>query len=295
VRVRERTLVALAVLATALVAAPSADASYQPCPGSNPYPGDSAPKPAIARWMARADLAAALPGELPVMAALVESGVANLKYGDADSLGYFQMRTSIWNKGAYAGYPDNPNLQIKWFVDQAVAVESDRSRRGLASRLDDSTQRGAWIADIERPAQQYRGRYQPRLAEARSLIGDACAGAGPPGSAAPGLVLSGTRGQSIAARRGIVVTVTCTRAPCLTRVRATVVLGKPAKTYSFSSTSTLLGQGERRSLAVGFGRGYGRISRALRRGTRLRAAITGTATSEQGTPSVARRTISLRP
>ena len=294
---RERTLVALVVLATALVATPSADASYQPCPGSNPYPGDSAPKPAIARWMARADLAGALPGELPVMAALVESGVANLKYGDADSLGYFQMRTSIWNKGAYAGYPDNPNLQIKWFVDQALAVEGDRSRRGLASRLDDSSQWGAWIADIERPAQQYRGRYQPRLAEARSLIGDACAGAGPllTGAEAPGLLLSGTRRQSIAARRGIVVVATCTRAPCLARARVTVVLGKPAKTYSFSSTNRLLDRGERGSLAIGFGRGYGRISRALRRGTRLRATITGTATSQQGTPSVARRTIPLLP
>jgi hypothetical protein len=176
-----------------------------------------------------------------------------------------------------------------------LAVESDRSRRGLTSRIDDSSQWGAWVADIERPAQQYRGRYQPRLAEARSLIGDACAGAGPAGPVAPGLVLAGTRRQSIAARRGIVVTVTCTRAPCLARARASVVLGKPAKTYSFTSTSRLLDQGERGSLAIGFGRSYGRISRALRRGTRLRAAITGTATSEQGTPSVARRTIPLRP
>jgi hypothetical protein len=247
--------------------------------------------------MARGDLAAALPGELPVMAALVESDLANLKYGDADSLGYFQMRTSIWNKPPYEGYPNNPNLQIKWFVDQALAVETDRSRRGLASRLDDSSQWGAWIADIERPAQQYRGRYQPRLEEARSLIGDACAGAGPPipGADAPRLVLSGTRGQSIAGRRGIVVLATCTRVPCLVRARVIVVLGKPAKTYSFSSTSRLLDRGEQGSLAIGFGRSYTRIARALRSGTRLRAAITGTATSEQGTPSVARRTIPLKP
>src|SRR3712207_7734451 len=37
--------------------------------------------------------------QLPVMAALVESGVRNLNYGDADSVGFFQMRMSIWNQG----------------------------------------------------------------------------------------------------------------------------------------------------------------------------------------------------
>ena len=44
-----------------------------------------------------------LPGELPVMAALVESGLSNLDYGDADSVGFFQMRVGIWNTGASAG------------------------------------------------------------------------------------------------------------------------------------------------------------------------------------------------
>ena len=39
------------------------------------------------------------------MAALVESGMRNLDHGDADSVGFFQMRVGIWNQGDYAGYP----------------------------------------------------------------------------------------------------------------------------------------------------------------------------------------------
>ena len=30
---------------------------------------------------------------------------------------------------------------------------------------------GEWIADTERPAEQFRGRYQLRLGEARRLLG----------------------------------------------------------------------------------------------------------------------------
>jgi hypothetical protein len=34
----------------------------------------------------------------------------------------------------------------------------------------DPSKWGDWIADVERPAEQYRGRYQLRLDEARSLL-----------------------------------------------------------------------------------------------------------------------------
>ena len=101
------------------------------------------------------------------MAALVESGVANLSGGHADSVGFFQMRVGIWNKGEYAGYPDNPDLQMKWFIDQALAV---KKQRPAGFGADPSTW-GNWIADIERPAEQFRGRYQLKLAEARALLG----------------------------------------------------------------------------------------------------------------------------
>ena len=37
------------------------------------------------------------------MASLVESGMKNLNFGDADSVGFFQMRVSIWDSGAVQG------------------------------------------------------------------------------------------------------------------------------------------------------------------------------------------------
>jgi len=105
-----------------------------------------------------------------VMAALVESGVKNLNFGDADSVGFFQMRVGIWNKGEYAGYPDNPGLQAKWFIDHALAHKKQQIARGDADFGKDPSTWGEWIADVERPAEQYRGRYQLRLAEARRLL-----------------------------------------------------------------------------------------------------------------------------
>ena len=110
-----------------------------------------------------------LPPELPVMASLVESGLRNLSYGDADSVGFFQMRTSIWDQGAYAGYSDHPALQLRWFLDHAEAVKEKRVAAGLP--VDDPHSYGDWIADVERPAEQFRGRYQLRLDEAQSLLG----------------------------------------------------------------------------------------------------------------------------
>jgi hypothetical protein len=104
------------------------------------------------------------------MAALVESGVRNLDFGDADSVGFFQMRVSIWNKGEYAGYPDNPGLQAKWFIDTALAHKKQQLARGDADFGKDPSTWGEWIADVERPAEQYRGRYQLRLEEARRLL-----------------------------------------------------------------------------------------------------------------------------
>ena len=113
------------------------------------------------------------------MAGLVESGLRNVNYGDADSVGFFQMRVGIWNQGDYAGYPDQAELQLKWFLDQAVAVKAQRVAGGKP--VDDPGSYGDWIADVERPAAQYRGRYQLRLEEARGLL-KAGAGSGSNGS-----------------------------------------------------------------------------------------------------------------
>jgi cell wall-associated NlpC family hydrolase len=134
------------------------------------YPGDNAPKEELAKWMAKQAEKAGLPPELPVMASLVESGVANLSGGDADSAGFFQMRVGIWDRGPYAGYRQNPKLQVKWFIDNALTVRKQRLAAGKP--IDDPGAFGEWIADIERPAAQYRYRYQLRLSEARKLLRD---------------------------------------------------------------------------------------------------------------------------
>jgi cell wall-associated NlpC family hydrolase len=136
--------------------------------GTIPYPGDNAPKAEIAQWMGDIAQKHGLPRELPVMAALVESSLHNDNFGDRDSLGYFQMRTSIWDNGAYAGYPNDPSLQVKWFIDQALAVKSQMSDRHFGSN---PANYGEWIDEIERPAEEYRGRYQLQLNAAQELLG----------------------------------------------------------------------------------------------------------------------------
>src|SRR4051794_10484120 len=142
------------------------------------YPGDSAPREQIAAWMAAEAQKRGLPPQLPVMASLVESGMKNLNFGDADSVGFFQMRVGIWNQGDYAGFPDKPELQLKWFLDNAETVKKQRLAAGQP--IDDPNQFGNWIADVERPAEQFRGRYQLKLDEADGLLK-----AAPPPAAAP--------------------------------------------------------------------------------------------------------------
>ena len=134
------------------------------------YPGDDAGQAKLAKWLAKQAEEAGLPPELPVMASLVESGVKNLNFGDADSVGFFQMRVGIWNKGEYAGYPENPGLQAKWFIDNALAHKKAMIAQGDKDFGKDPRTWGEWIADVERPAEQYRGRYQLRLEEARKLL-----------------------------------------------------------------------------------------------------------------------------
>jgi hypothetical protein len=125
---------------------------------------------AIAHWMAAGASSAGIPAELPVMAALVESGLRNLPYGDRDSVGYFQMRLSVWNHGRYEGYLARPELQLRWFVDRALAVQAARVAAGDAGYGADPARWGEWIGDIEQPAARHRGRYGQRLAEAQALL-----------------------------------------------------------------------------------------------------------------------------
>ena len=141
--------------------------------GPNPYPGNDASQAAIAAWMARDAQAAGLPPELPVMASLVESGLHNLTGGDRDSAGFFQMRTGIWDRGAYAGYTQNPELQMRWFIDHALAIKAKHVAAGEADFGHDPSTYGNWVADVEVPYEPYRGRYQLRLEDAQSLLANA--------------------------------------------------------------------------------------------------------------------------
>lgn len=131
---------------------------------------DLASRVAIAHWMAAAARDAGLPDELPVMAALVESGLRNIPYGDADSVGFFQMRLGIWDHGEYAGYLARPELQLRWFVDHAVGLRDARRAAGDATFGEDPSTWGEWIADVEQPYEAYRGRYQLQLDAARALL-----------------------------------------------------------------------------------------------------------------------------
>jgi hypothetical protein len=150
------------------------DGSPLSCESVTGYPGDQAAEEATAAWMGERVVAHGVPAQLPVMGALVESGLQNLPEGGMDSAGFFQMRVSIWNQGDYAGFPDAPELQVEWFVDQALAVKAAKVAAGDASYGEDPAEWGEWIADVERPPAQFRGRYQLRLDEARELVKHGC-------------------------------------------------------------------------------------------------------------------------
>jgi hypothetical protein len=137
---------------------------YDEAAAAKDYPGDDAPKAKIARWMGDWAARSGLPRELPVMAALVESSLHNDRGGDRDSVGYFQMRTGIWLK-SYPGYPTHPERQLKWFITKALEVQDGRTAWNR-----DPSRWGEWCADVERPEDRYRGRYQQRLPEARRLL-----------------------------------------------------------------------------------------------------------------------------
>jgi hypothetical protein len=141
------------------------DAAPAPPPDLLHYPGENAAPQQIAAWMGANAKRAGLPPELPVMASLVESTLHNLNYGDRDSVGFFQMRLGIWDNGAYAGYLQNPDLQIKWFIEHALEARA----QDPALAQTPSTW-GEWVANVEQPAAQYRYRYQLQLGTAQQLL-----------------------------------------------------------------------------------------------------------------------------
>jgi hypothetical protein len=191
-----------------------------PCPTA--YPGDAAAKNRIARWMARGAAVRGLPDELPAMAALAETGVANVRSPDRRYVGYFQMDVEGWNTGAYRGYPHNPELQLRWFTDHAVLVRQRRIADGDAGFGADESRWGHWIGSVENPGRPAAAHYQRRLEEARALVGGDCLPTGfAPDRTPPALRMTAARVQ----QAPIAVRVRCADA-CVTGVLATDAGGR---------------------------------------------------------------------
>jgi hypothetical protein len=185
-----------------------------PCPAV--YPGKGAKQEAIALWMARAAALRQVPEQLPVMAALAESGLRNLNKSGNPFAGFFSMHRSL-NKGAYRGFPKKPDLQLRWFLDTAVIVRQRELAEGNEEYTGDPTAYGLWIADVERPAPENRDGYQPYLDDADGLLDKTCKPDSFEADEQPPAL-----GVRAAARQrdAIVVKVRCPREPCLVGARA---------------------------------------------------------------------------
>jgi hypothetical protein len=299
--------VALAIVAVAGGGTARADVCAAP-----PYPGDAAAREAIAQWMAYGAGAAGVPRELPVMGALVESGLRNLRFADAATAGYFQMRTSIWDAGEYQGFADRPERQLKWFTDQATIIRRAQLAAGGPDPAVAERDWGSWIADVLRPAEQFRSRYQLRLAEARALIGPACvpdvAGAAvehgtppplppPPPSAdvtAPLIQLTGQRRQRAAARGAIVVAVSCPAERCAAAAITKLRLPRARRPLRLSSRPSLVEPAHGAQLRLVLSRNdRARVRRALRSRPSLVATIRVVAIDAAVNRTVGTRTVRI--
>ena len=103
------------------------------------------------------------------MASLVESGLQNLS-GRRSRLGRLlpDAHEHLGPGGRTRATPTSPSASSTGSSTRPRRSASSGSRAG--SPLDDERQYGEWIADVERPAAQYRGRYQEQLDEAHALL-----------------------------------------------------------------------------------------------------------------------------
>ena len=196
--------------------APAPDFS-EPCPAL--YPGDGAGRERLARWMARGAAERGVPHELPVMAGIAESGLRNIR--GTSYHGFFGMHESL-NSGEYRGFPRNPELQLKWFLDTALLVRRRLLASGRPDPAADPKSFGEWIADVERPAPENRDGYQPHLAEARRLVASECAAPRSADTTPPRLFARIATPQRPAAAGGIVVRVRCPDSDCLAGATASL-------------------------------------------------------------------------
>lgn len=265
-------------VANAQGGAPAPDFA-EPCPAV--YPGDGAGQERTARWMARSAADRGLPRELPVMAGLVESGLINLP--GPTYRGFFGMHRSL-NSGDYRGFPSNPTLQVKWFLDTADQVRQRRVAEGRADPAKDPSSWGSWIADVERPAREFRGRYQTRLEDARALIAGKCAAPTSADVTPPRLFIRIESTQHPLAAGGIRLSVRCPDRDCL--VGATATFG--ARTVRAQAVEPP-GPGFT-TLTVAVPRA---VRRELRAGHNLRATVTAIAADGAANANARQRLVTL--
>jgi hypothetical protein len=162
------------------------------------YPGDTASKPAIAKWMARcAEEEFGLPPELPVMTSLVELGtgegfgwneaLTNVRDGfgysvavDHLSLGFFQQQPFFlefpnWGCRRQEAAGNSCTVQQRreniMYAPHAIlefldAAELVRAEFGFSNA--DESSFGVWCQTVQRSA--FPLRYQEELPTARNLI-----------------------------------------------------------------------------------------------------------------------------
>jgi hypothetical protein len=304
------TRLACIALAAAVIALAGGSAAGAQVCAPPAYPGDAAAREAIAQWMAHGAGVAMLPRELPVMGALVESSLVNRRLPDVDAAGFFQMRISVWNSGSYAGFPEHPEIQLQWFVDQALAARRKRIAAGAPDPVAVETDWGDWIADVLRPAENMRGRYQLRLDEARALIGAACvpaagdvptapgsivpAPAPPPDTIAPVVELGGDRRQRALHRGAIVLEVTCPAEICTAAATATLRLPRATRAVAIGSAPRVFAAGRRGTLRLALeGRVRARVRKALRSRPSLTAAVGLVAVDTAGNRAVRARRVRI--
>jgi len=95
-----------------------------------------------------------------VSTGLVESNLHNLNYGDADSLGWRQERASLYKN------PTNLRASIRRF------------REEFLQQYDPGETAGEVAAQVQRPAEQFRGRYADRMGEAKQILRSVAGGPG---------------------------------------------------------------------------------------------------------------------
>jgi hypothetical protein len=83
---------------------------------------------------------------------IVESGLQNLDHGDADSKGWRQERQSLYKN------PTNVKASVNRVFDEMAQHDQGQPSWELA-------------ADVQRPAEQYRGRYRDVASQAAKLAG----------------------------------------------------------------------------------------------------------------------------